>query len=72
MSEPLPGYRDLDDVEKSLIAAIKAEGDRTARMLEAASQHTGVDPRWLAIARTHFQTGYMALIRSIGKPTTFA
>lgn len=29
------------------------------------------DPRWVAIARTHFQEGLMALGRAITKPTFF-
>jgi len=27
------------------------------------------DPRWLAIARTHFQEGFMALNRAVFQPT---
>lgn len=29
------------------------------------------DPRWLAIAQTQLQQGFMALTRSIARPTTF-
>lgn len=29
------------------------------------------DPRWVAIARTELQQGYMALTRAIAQPTTF-
>ena len=29
------------------------------------------DGRWVAIARTHFQEGLMALVRSVAKPESF-
>ena len=30
-----------------------------------------IDKRWLAIAKTDLQKGFMALVRSIAKPETF-
>jgi hypothetical protein len=30
-----------------------------------------IDKRWLAIARTNLQQGFMAMVRSIAKPETF-
>lgn len=30
-----------------------------------------IDKRWLSIARTDLQKGFMALVRSIAKPETF-
>lgn len=32
---------------------------------------SSADPRWAAIAKTHFQEGLMALTRAITKPDTF-
>ena len=37
-------------------------------MLESNSL---IDKRWLAIAKTDLQKGFMSLVRSIAKPETF-
>jgi hypothetical protein len=32
------------------------------------SNTSGLDYRWLAIAKTHFQEGFTALVRAVTKP----
>lgn len=43
-----------------------AEGDESQPRLQQAQPF-----RWVGIARTDFQTGFMALTRAVAQPTTF-
>jgi len=64
----IKGYRQLSEAEQVEINKLKDDAEYTRRRLESL---TNVDERWLAIARTHLQQGYMAAIRAIAKPETF-
>ena len=66
----LPGYRELSEEEKNLIASFRELGSKFADAC-ATSVQTGADPRWIAIAKTHFQEGLMAAVRGITKPDFF-
>ncbi|CNJ03413.1 Uncharacterised protein [Yersinia aldovae] len=39
--------------------------------LDEIARHQDIDPRWLAIARTELQQGFMAAKRAVAKPTAF-
>lgn len=74
------GYRELSQVEIDTLNRIKAVAVSVHELLKDISYGNpgggdapeGVaDARWYMIARTHFQEGFMALSRSIAKPTTF-
>lgn len=76
----ITGYRDLTQAEIDLLNKIKAKAEEVGDLLkEIPYGNPGggdapegcADPRWFAIARTHLQEGFMALSRSIAKPTTF-
>lgn len=81
--QKITGYRDLTQEEIDLMnegkALSEAVGAYVHRLEKAAYSmnvegtpiRTGVDQRWLSIGRTHLQQGFMAVIRSIAKPTTF-
>jgi hypothetical protein len=43
-------------------------GDLMQELHDAGSEF---DQRWLSIAKTDLQTGFMAAVRAIAKPTTF-
>jgi hypothetical protein len=71
------GYRDLSQAEinamnhaKKLATDVGTFAD-DLRDSAAWLEHVEVDQRWLAIARTQLQQGFMALNRAIAKPTTF-
>lgn len=66
------GYRTLNSIEVAVINSLKAKGEEMRAILDAAQHTPGVDHRWLSIARTHFQQGYMALVRSVARPESFA
>lgn len=64
----IKGYRQLSDVEQSAINKLKTEAEQCRISLDEIQDPDG---RWLAIAKTHLQQGYMAAIRAIAKPETF-
>lgn len=62
----IAGYRDLSEGEIADINRLK-EMERTLSGLLDNSVHAP-DPRHLAIAKTHLETGFMYAIKSIAKP----
>ena len=50
---------------------VKGLAAKTGAELEIVNAAPDTDKRWVAIARTHLQEGFMALTRAIAKPTTF-
>ena len=67
----IKGYRDLTADEISLMNDIKAMGEKVGDMVKNAREDDGADQRWVSIAQTHLQQGFMALVRSVAKPTSF-
>lgn len=70
----IKGYRELTQSEIDAMNRIK-EADVALESLVADLQAgiagVKVDPRWLAIGKTHLQEGLMALTRAIAQPTFF-
>lgn len=82
--EKIKGYRDLTQEEIDLMNQVKLHAevcgamiDRMDKMPNPMLDHPQglppvmIDKRWLSIARTQLQQGYMALVRSITRPTSF-
>jgi hypothetical protein len=67
----IKGYRDLTEAEIAAMNAFKDVAQNVGNMLTAAELLPDVDARWLAIATTDLQKGFMAAIRAIARPTTF-
>lgn len=75
----IKGYRQLSEDEQQIINDLKSlaelVGVRVEDVLRGGPEGDpwGFQPdvRWARIAQTHLQQGFMALIRSIAKPTTF-
>lgn len=74
----IKGYRDLTADEIALMNEGKELAQRVGEFVEkleeagfAKSNLQVPDKRWLAIGKTDLQKGFMAVIRSIAKPTTF-
>jgi hypothetical protein len=55
----------------SYIKSVNLHADAVGRQCAALAELHDIDKRWLAIAITQLQQGFMALIRSIDKPDTF-
>jgi len=69
----ITGYRQLNEAEVALMNEGKALAERCGAYVEKlhATYSESVDHRWVSIGATDLQTGFMALMRSIAKPTTF-
>lgn len=66
----IPGYRDLDQETVDLIKKIKlTEAELANDWTEIMLLGPGVvDPRDMAMARTHFEDGFIRLVRAVAKP----
>lgn len=66
----IQGYRDLFDSEIDAINEVKRAEEQLANVWTKVREGSTVDRRWLAVARTHFEEGFSALVRSIARPTS--
>lgn len=62
------GYRNLTAGEIDQINAIKEAEEELAGLWGSVERDSRTDSRWLAVARTHFQEGFSALVRSVAQP----
>jgi len=67
----IKGYRDFDQSTVDLINKIKEKGSEIETLLNEVKE-ANADPRWHAVATTDLQKGFMALVRSVAKPQSFA
>lgn len=74
---PVAGYTPQSEDKIALVNGFKQDEERLLRKVDAvmATMHPTVrndehayDNRWAAIARTHFQEGFMALNRAVFQP----
>lgn len=80
---PVEGYKPQTNEKIELVNGFKQDEERLIRLIESMvhardigtkdgilNQDVGptFDPRWLSIALTHFQQGYMALNRAVFRP----
>lgn len=69
---PVHGYRQQTGGNVSLVNENKIAEERILRMIERdviKKDGSGIlDPRWAAIAKTHFEQAFMALNRAVFKP----
>lgn len=73
---PVAGYQPQSDAKVALVNEFKQDEERLLRKIDKALRANNdelprqplVDPRWVAVARTHFEQGFMALNRSVFQP----
>jgi hypothetical protein len=65
---PAAGYRPQADGAVTLVNANKAAEERVLRLLDVLMTDPSTDKRWLAIAFTHIELGFMAANRAVFKP----
>lgn len=68
---PLPvlGYKAQSQAAVDLVNESKKDEERLLRALDRmATGPEDFDQRWVAIARTHIEQGFMALNRAVFKP----
>lgn len=66
----IKGYRELSQDEIDAMNAVKEKAAEVGDLLDSM-KGMDVDPRWLAIARTELQIGFMSATRAITKPDFF-
>lgn len=74
MSGKITGHNELTTTQVAEINQAKALAQQVGDFidnLEAQDIERTIDKRWLNIARTDLQKGFMSLVRSIANPTTF-
>ena len=67
----ITGYRDLSQEEIDAMNKSKELASQVGDFIQELEKNGYVDKRWLAIAKTDLQKAFMALTRSIAKPSTF-
>lgn len=64
----ISGYRDLSAEEIKAVNAVKSAEAELGELWRQVRQSANVDQRWANVAKTHFEEGFSALVRSITKP----
>lgn len=67
----IKGYRDLSQEEINLMNEGKELAEQVGNFIEKLQKTDGLDQRWVSIAKTDLQKGFMGAIRSVAQPTTF-
>lgn len=67
----ITGYRQLTESDAALINSVKAAGVELEKLVHMLRNTEGLDQRWVSIGATDLQTGLMALVRGVAKPSTF-
>lgn len=69
--QKITGYRDLKQEEIDAMNKCTRSAVNVGILCDEIAQMGGIDQRWVAIAKTDLQKGFMALIRAIARPETF-
>lgn len=67
----LDGYRVLSPDEIELANEVKRVASFVGLLVDRLQARQQLDQRWVSIGKTELQQGFMALVRSITRPTTF-
>ena len=68
----IKGYRELTESEIALLNEIKQKAEELGELVnKLRGAGTALDQRWVSIGETDLQTGVMALVRAVARPTTF-
>jgi hypothetical protein len=68
----IKGYRELSTEEVAELNKIKTHAEVIGTLIdELKLSNPNLDFRWVAIATTQLQQGFMALARAVARPTTF-
>jgi len=67
----IKGYRDLSQAEIDAMNNIKNLASQVGDLITELKDDPNVDQRWLSIAQTDLQKGFMSAVRSVAKPDSF-
>lgn len=65
---PVKGYVAQDQENVDLVNQNKTLEAKLLKRLEKLGGYSHLDQRWLSVAKTHFEQGFMALNRAIFQP----
>ena len=66
---PVSGYKPQTSAKIDTVNLNKELEERVLLQLDALAGNADVDPRWLSIGRTAIENGFMAVNRSVFKPS---
>lgn len=66
---PVAGYRPQNQNAVDLVNENKQAEELVLRILDDLKANDAIDQRWLAIGRTAIEQGFMAVNRSVFKPS---
>lgn len=67
----IKGCRDLSQGEIDAMNAIKQKAEEVGILIEEMFANPDLDKRWISIAQTDLQKGFMAATRAVEKPGSF-
>lgn len=67
----IKGYRDLTAEEIALMNEVKAKAAEVGALVEKLREMPDLDQRWVSIAATDLQKGFMFAVRGIARPESF-
>ena len=67
----IKGYRDLSQPEIDMMNKIKEKASEVGVLIDCLESFQNIDQRWVAVAKTQLQQGFMAAVRSVAQPSTF-
>lgn len=67
----ITGCRELNEHEIACVNGVKELAQKVGEIITSLDQMGETDKRWIAIAKTDLQKGFMSLTRAIAQPTTF-
>jgi len=67
----IQGYKELDQETIDMMNAVKLQANATGAVLDSLEATGKLSGRWLSIARTQLQQGFMAATRAVAKPDFF-
>lgn len=65
---PVAGYQPQSEARVIMVNAFKALEEELLRVLDSMLGDAAFDQRWLAMARSSFEVGFMQLNRSVFRP----
>jgi len=65
---PVAGYSAQSNENVWLVNQNKCAEEHILQLIDVYAMNPEIDARWLAIARTHIEQGFMAMNRAIFKP----
>ena len=71
LHKKISGYRDLSQREIDLMNEAKHIAEQVGELCKRIKYEDGIDQGWANEGQKDLQKGFMSLIRSIARPTTF-